>query len=839
MPVPPVTAAVRRSVGIVVAAVLAAGALACDQTSPVEPGGVRSVALIPQGTTLRPGSRMTVLAAPLDAQGNVLDVPVTWQSLSPTLLSVDPAGEVTALAPGSATLRATAGGVSNTLRLSLVNPPAARITLAPEPLELSLPGPAVRLAGVALDSADGELIGAQIAWRSDAPRLATVDDSGRVTPVAVGLTEIIAELDGARAVRVVQVSPLVTPTAPTVTAVTPGVIRPGVAFTIRGARFGATPLANTVHVDGIPAAVSAATPTEITAVLPLGSFPCVPTTSVAVQVSTSGGVGAGSAVLEVAPQRRLAVGESLILDGAAASACNELVDGDGRYLVAVQHVGRALGVGGIGVSLLGRTGVDVSPLAFSVGTPAARAGTDDAHYRLQERNRQLAAQPRRSVTPEAELQLPPVGGIVPVRVPNLDDQNFCSSFTPIGARSVYEGPRIVILEDTLSQRFGVPTLAGQMDAVLQAVGQEAETVMLPLASRFGDPFAMDSRLDANGKIVLVVTPRLNEMQGGALLGAVVTCDFFPRAQFASSNFGEVLYLQAPTSADPGFGEGTRETWRWEIRGTIAHELKHIASFAERIVRGQPLEESWLEEATARHAEELYARARLGFGAGDDVGFDALRCEVLAPLGASDCAGTPRTLLPHFEALWDFLDAPTARSPLGPVAPGDFSYYGSAWSLLRWAMDNATLDEAAFIAQLTASGQAGVANLEARAGRSWEDLLARWTLALLAESVPPAAPTNPSLGFRSWDLSDAFAGLCAALTPCSGPGSDRFSRPRPLRSLTVPNRSWTVDVAEILPAGFVAVDVAPGVVGTRRLLRLQGLRGGPLPSAARLVVLRVQ
>jgi hypothetical protein len=332
---------------------------------------------------------------------------------------------------------------------------------------------------------------------------------------------------------------------------------------------------------------------------------------------------------------------------------------------------------------------------------------------------------------------------------------------------------------------------------------------------------------------------MNTMLAGALLGAVVTCDFFPRAQFASSNVGEMMYLQAPERETLGFSAGSLDRWRWEIRGTIAHELKHIVSFAERIVRGQPLEEPWLEEATARHAEELYLRALTGLTPTAFAGFSALTCDVRAPLGDPACGQLPRVMLPHFEGLWDFLQAPGEYSPLGPAESGDFSFYGSGWSLLRWAMDHATGAEADITTQLTTSGQSGVSNLEGRTGVGWGDLLSRWALATIGANVGGVTSTPVTVRFTSWNFADAFAGLCAALTPCDDRGTGRFRRPAALRPHQPATQSFSLTVPVIQPGGFAALDLTPQPLGTRRLLQIRGGTGGAPPTTARLAILRVE
>lgn len=818
-------------------------ALGCEDPRPTPVGIVRQVRITVPAPTLRPGRAMTAIASPLDADGALIPVPVVWRSLTPALLTVDSLGGLRAIAPGVGIVEAIADGVTGRLELALVNPPATLIRVPADTIRLTIAGPPAAITAVAVDAEGEELIGAPFEWNSEAARIASVSTTGVVTPVAVGTTPISVALDGLREARTVVVSAVASATAPIITEISTPTILPGVAFTIRGERF-ATPIgANTALVDGLPLTITSATATQLSVVLSASGVPCLPTRDIAVQVTTAGGTGTGSARLQVAPQRTLGVGEALILTSGSASACNEFANGDGRYLVSIQNGGRALGAGNIALVLEGRSGE--SPLV-AMHAPAVVSGPTTSR-RLELHTQLLAASAEAvrtartapAVRPLASLQIPPLNGIVPLRVPDLASANLCNTFTTIGARTVYEGTRVAILEDTASQRNGTATLAGTMDAYYVQLGQEFDTVIWPLVQRFGDPLVMDSRLDANDRVVLVATPRMNEMLDGEVLGAVVTCDFYSRAQFASSNVGEVMYLQVPTSPANGIGPGTRDRWRHEMRGTIAHELKHIVSFAGRIVRTQPLEEPWLEEATARHAEELYARARLGFTETDDMGYAALDCEVRVLNGDTDCADTPRTMLPHFEGLWDFLSTPAVFSPLGPVVPRDVSFYGSGWSLTRWAIDHAGRSEDLVLAQLTASGLSGIANLEARVGRSWDDMLARWSLALIAESRGAVA-ADPTLRFPSWDFADAFGGLCTNIGECgTGPRGARFSRLRPVRPVAVSTASFSLTLPEIVPGGFAAIEVAPGALGTRRLLRLRGFTTPFLPPNTRLAILRIE
>lgn len=815
----------------------------CEPRAPSGPHVVRRVTFAGAVDSLRPGNSIVVTAVPLNAAGEVVDAPVAWRSLTPTLASVTVDGEVLALAPGRATIRATAGGRAGELSITLANPPAAVIELEPESLLLVFPGPGAPLGAIARDEQGDPLVGAPVRFASEADRVAMIEASGLVVPVAVGATTITALLDGVQATRRVRVIPAETPDAPIVESVTPALLVPGQNFVIAGARFSSDIAGNSVVVDGIPAVVTSATSSRLTAILPAAAMPCLPTADVAVQVTTAGGVGASTGRLRAAPQRELAVGEAVVFPTIAAAACNEFAAGDGRYAVAVVNTERTLTSAPLALTVEGRSGLaDPITLTWS-GSVSGDATAGDAHLRILdasgEATRRATSGPASNARPLAALTVPPVASIVPMRVPDLDATNFCGNFVPIGARTVWIGEHVVLLEDTLTTRNGTPTLAGVMDAEIAALGAEIDTEMWPLVKRFGDPLLMDARLDANGRVAIVLTPALNAMADGAVLGAVVSCDFFSRSQFPASNVGEVVYLQVPTVASAGFEEGTVARWRHEVRGTVMHELKHVVSFASRITRGLPPEEVWLEEATARVAEELFTRTHGDAAQFGNAGYATIRCEIQVRFDDPTCADAPRQMLPHLEGLWTFLDEPGRRTPLGPTSAGDVSFYGSGWSLLRWAMDHAAISEDAFLLALVSGTGSGVANVEARAGRTWSDLLTRWALTLMVDDRGAAPANDPSLRFPSWAVGDLFAGLCGDLGPCAGgvTTGPRFTRAHPVRPLVAPP-DVTLQLSGIPPGGFVPIELLPGPSNSRRLLRLKSA-GGALPAGARLAIIRIE
>lgn len=816
---------------------LAASLVGCRPDVPLAPHGVRQLAIVLFTDTLRPGALVQALAFPLNADGDIVDAPVNWQSLTPTKLLVDQGGSIRALAPGVGVIRASVGSVIAERSIHLVNPPVASLVTSADSLLLELPGSVTQLTIEPFDADGVPIVGVSPLWQSDASRIAGVNGAGVVTPVAVGRTTLRVTVDGVTKRIPVRVVPVASATAPTLSSVTPAVIVPGVAFALRGTQLKPAGNGTAILVDGRPTQLLSVSDTLVTAVLSASGQSCEPSSNIAVQVSTSGGVAAIAARLELAPLRQPAVGEALILTGAADPRCLEL-PGDGEYLVSVINTSRALGAGTASLSLAGLAGVG-EPVTIVAPQLPALPSAMSAHLRTLEASRRaVATAPIRSRV-MAELQVAPVGELSALRVPNLDAANSCASFRPIHARTVYAGTRVFIVEDSSSQLGATPLLTRTMDVELQELGTEIDNVIWPIISQFGDPLVMDNRLDDNDRIVIAITPELHTMLGGAILGAVVSCDFYARSQFASSNVGEIMYLQAPRLREGEDAAAALARWRHAVRGTIAHELKHVVSFAEHIVRNLPLEEVWLEEATAQHAEELFTRVLTGASPTGDTPYETIRCEILSTQGDGGCLDTPALMRPTLDALWDFLVSPSTRSPLGPASAGDFSFYGSGWSLLRWAIDHGPLSEAAFTQQLTVSTQSGVANLEARAGRSWDEMLARWSLAVATDGRSGFAGADPTLRLPSWNVGSLFAGLCGDLGPCSGgvTSGARYTRADPVQPIQAP-LEFALDIPDLVPGGFQLVRVPATGLGTRRFLRLSTASGAPLPNTARLAILRI-
>lgn len=681
---------------------------------------------------------------------------------------------------------------------------------------------------------------------------------------------------------------VVAPSGVYITGITPARLRPGGTATIAGGGFGATAAENTVTIQGHPATVMSVTDGALTVTLPSSSiFGCQPTHAVEVAVMVADKSATWRHPLSVARQLPvLEQGEFVNLTAAADVACNELPRTGGSYLISIYNTSTAVGANApfrlrgtegeseVVLAAPGHTleerpagarptapraaelrpGLLLDPFKAVARTPGWYGGvrldgepTEArrralAHASVLEKNRELTARlgpprrtantvhaaPRTGGTGRQDLAMPiarapqPLtpGTMLDLRVPDINSANFCSNFIPVRARVVYAGPKAIILEDS------VAPLAGTMDTYYQAVGKEYEETMHPILEEyFGDPLAYDAEIGGAGRVLMLFSPTVNDF--GGVAGFVTAADFYDQSICPASNEAQVFYAVVPTSTAAGYAAATADGWLRSIRSTVIHEVKHITSYAERFAAGAAvLEESWLEESTARISEELYGRKIFGNTHKGETDYrSSIYCEVRPTW--PECGPQPVNMLKHFEGLYDYMNSTSTLSPLGRTSGSDASFYGSGWLLVRWAIDHYANAESTFLRALTREPNlSGVQNLAARTGKSFAELLGPWSLSLYWDR-----PTAPGLSHPSWDVYDIFAGLHEDF-PESFPDS------YPLYGWEASFGAFLGDVGR-LNGGTAALFLIEGTQTGTQLLELQGYGGGALPPSLRMAIMRVK
>jgi len=409
---------------------------------------------------------------------------------------------------------------------------------------------------------------------------------------------------------------------------------------------------------------------------------------------------------------------------------------------------------------------------------------------------------------------PGIGDTVSFRFQTWD----CDTYEPVQARAVYAGRRAIVFED-----LSAP-LAGQIDAELQSLGAEFDTVMFDIVRQhFADPLAFDAQLDGDGRIRFLFTHKVNEMNG--VMAFVSSCDFESISRWAASNEGEVVYANVPLSPrDISF-------WHRTARPTVIHEVKHIASYAARYAAGHAdFEVSWLEEGMAMHAEELYGRRFTHAAQRTNAGYDStLRCDYNeAALG---CTGRPYLLAEQFTMLYRYW---TGAAPLS-LSPERASWpvYGASWSFLRAVADRVSISEDSLYRALMHAPEFGAANLEARTNISFEELFVDWLIASAVDDRPGVTPHRPEHTLPSWNSYDIFRGLRRAFYP------PRYELEHPLDPAGLSFGSFRIPLF-LQPASAMFYEVS-GLQQAEQILGIVRADGGKLPpnTPLRIAIMRIE
>lgn len=447
--------------------------------------------------------------------------------------------------------------------------------------------------------------------------------------------------------------------------------------------------------------------------------------------------------------------------------------------------------------------------------------------------------------PSAAVAPPAVGELKTYRMRRTITSS--SQYDEVSFRVVYSGTKLVILEDAAAPG------AGTFDAEYVKLGQEFDQVMYDQLLAFGDPLVVDSALDNNGRMLALFSQRVNNYQlngqTNQILGFVTLCDFLPRTSItlpdgtvaqgcASSNEGEAFYAIVP-DASAGWSVSF---WRRLMRGTLIHEAKHVSSYAWRYYYEadiNSLEETWLEEATAQQASEIWARNMYARGTKQDIGWgDGPNCDY-APAGGG-CPDPAEGILHHFGFLYDHYESLESKSILDvPGGPIDPVIYGSSWSFIRYVTDAYGQSEAGFLSSLVqVKNDHGVANVASKIGKPFSELLGMFSLASAADNYPGVTITDPKLRLASWNSRDLFQNMSANLT---SNGVQVYPQPWPLnlRRVSFGNFNASQSEVSLLRGGSFAVWELTGTQSGPQALAIRSPGGEPAPPLIGMTILRIQ
>lgn len=534
--------------------------------------------------------------------------------------------------------------------------------------------------------------------------------------------------------------------------------------------------------------------------------------------------------------------EARILTGSAVH-CAVLAGAGAKYLVMPQLTDAALPYGGYGFRIgdpdtlptagVMSAGEPLAPLldtgslvdAGLLGLPRALDAQPrlDALLRARERGLRVVPSSATATAHDARESATPLPTALDElrRFSVLNTLDATPTWAPIDARLRFEGTRVAIYVDTLAS-------SALSDAELLSMGALYDAALAP---RIFSAFGEGSDIDANGKVLFLLSPVVN---------AMVTADecatrgfvrgFFYGHDLAStattSNGGEIFYAYVPDpTARWSCAHSKREVLE-NLPPTFVHELQHMISFgAHTVARGGASEAVWLNEGLSHLAEEL----------------GALYWESVFP--APSGRTNPTQLFPDSAAAYinpnliysyRYLFSSGSYS-LTTCAPGSFcsqSERGGAWLLLRWIADQKGDDALRRLVQTALTGRD---NLESVTGESTAALLADFAIAVSADSLDGVARGRVPARYRfaSRNFRAIYRKLFEAYGIAGGIG-----RPFPIVPIAIAN--GTARTGTMRPGTFLTYSITTSASTPTVRLRFAVPDGSafPLSSGAQLSIFRI-
>ncbi len=532
--------------------------------------------------------------------------------------------------------------------------------------------------------------------------------------------------------------------------------------------------------------------------------------------------------------RTLAPFERVVISGSDVT-CFALSGGDREYLVVPQLTGAALPYGGYGFRLGDPTAVTARVQSPNVDEPAwlriaqgqasaEQAPDAQAVLDLRMRAREASWHPAAGArTTDVRLRVQTAQAAIDTTrsFSVLNTLAAAPGYTPVGARLRFAGTRVLLYVDTLAA-------AAFTDAELTGMGTLYDQRLAPAVN---STFGAGSDIDANARVIFLLTPTVNAM----VSASQCTATGFVRGFFynhdlsstdATSNRGEVFYAYVPDATGRWSCAHTKSDVLANLPPTFMHELQHMVSFGEHAIkRNGTAEEVWLNEGLSHMAEE--------------IGSLTYETRFPAPSGRTNPASIfPDSASPFINPnvlySYRFLFSSAIYS-VTSCAPGTFcslAERGGTWLFLRWIADQRG---SATFRSLVETNLTGRANLEAVTGRQTAALLGDFALSVSADSVIGVARTAApaTVRFSSRNLRQLYKSLFDVFGIQGGVG-----RPFPIEPLAL--ASGTNLTGTMRPGTFLTYRMRLNASTPSAVLRMLAADGTPFPasSGAQVSILRM-
>lgn len=359
------------------------------------------------------------------------------------------------------------------------------------------------------------------------------------------------------------------------------------------------------------------------------------------------------------------------------------------------------------------------------------------HEALRRREAALVASGAASLSPESQ---PAFRG--PPTVGQQDQFRVCATlacqkFTPISATARVVGQRGVIWVDN-EPTSGIEQLSL---TDLQDLSSLFDDYLYPIdTTAFGSP----SDIDGSQRVDIVITERVNQLTTDCSRGRVVGYFFGGDllATQSGSNQREVFFAFAPRPTVGNCPAVTRSSALRALPPVLIHELQHMISFNERVLRrGRSDEVSWLNEGLSQFAEDLGQ-----FLIPDSRCPTSTSC--FSQFGSSNLRNA-----------YEFMLDPEATFLVSPGDDGPtLEGRGASWLFVRWLADHFssdTLRGTTLTRALVSGSSTGAANIAAATGVSFPTLVGEWLSTLWVDDLP-GVPQTGRLRYRTWNFRSSYA-----------------------------------------------------------------------------------